>query len=148
MSSHQVLGRLGSLLVFCVASFALTSAAHALDCGQRLVVRGDRAAYVRSVCGEPQSATTRTETRSVGGYNRVAPGTATFGVTTVTVQVDTWIYDFGPTRFMEELTFENGILTVSRAIGPGTSRRPAPTRKALGAVEKRSIATDWPAKES
>lgn len=141
---HQVLGRLGCLLAFCIASFAAMSSASALDCGQRLVVRGDREAYVRSVCGEPQSASTRTETRTVGGYNRTAPGVATYGATTVTVQIDTWIYDFGPSRFMEELTFENGILTISRPIGPGTPRPALRGRKAL----TKSIAASWPAKES
>lgn len=142
---HQVLGRLGCFLAFCIASFAASSSAFALDCGQRLVVRGDREAYVRSVCGEPQSVLTRTETRTVGGYNRVGEGTGTYGATTITIQIDTWIYDFGPSRFMEELTFENGILTVSRPIGPGTPRPALRGRKAL---EKSSLAANWPAKES
>jgi len=133
---HQVFGRLSCLLVFCVASFAATPSASALDCGQRLVVRGDREAYVRAVCGEPQSAMTRTETRTVGGYNRVGEGTVTFGATTITIQVDTWIYDFGPSRFMEELTFENGVLTTSRPIGPGTPRPPLRGRKAKGSISR------------
>ena len=140
---HQVLVGFACSLAFCAASLVSTPSASALDCGQRLVVRGDREIYVRSVCGEPQSAMTRMETRTVGGYNRVGEGTGTFGATTITIQIDTWIYDFGPSRFMEELTFENGILTVSRPIGPGTPRPALHHRKAKSV----SVAMFGPAKE-
>lgn len=96
--------------------------AHALQCGQRLVVEGDRIHYVRSVCGEPASVVTRTETRTTysGG---VAPNGRFAGqASSVTVSIEVWVYDFGPNRFMEELTFENGVLVASRPIGPGTRR--------------------------
>jgi hypothetical protein len=143
---HRALSGLACVLAFAAASFAATPSASALDCGTRLVVRGDRSSYVRSVCGEPQSATTRTETRTVGGYNQV-PGGVIGGFNTVTVQIDTWIYDFGPSRFMEELIFENGVLTSSRPIGPGTPRRPL-HRRASRKQSKRAASACRPAHES
>jgi hypothetical protein len=45
----------------------------------------------------------------------------------VSVRIDVWIYDFGPQRFMEELTFENGILRQLRTLGRGTARGRART---------------------
>ncbi len=110
------------------------SNASAFWCEQRLVRTGDALSYVRSVCGEPASAISRTESRThfVGGTlqdGRTFGGTAV----TTTVQIDVLVYDFGPTRFMEELTFENGVLVSSRRLGRGTRRRttasiPGPTQ--------------------
>ncbi len=112
-----------AVLVGALAGLALgplASSAHALECGSRIVVRGDREHQVVAVCGEPQSVMTRTETRTVYGAARTPSGHVGSAYT-VTVQIDVWIYDFGPSRFMEELTFENGVLVSLRPIGRGTS---------------------------
>ncbi len=94
--------------------------AHALSCGGRLVEVGDNAAYVRGICGEASYASQHQEMRSMygaayGGYGYYGSRVAT------TVQVDVWVYDFGPTRFIEELTFENGVLRSERIAGYGTT---------------------------
>lgn len=131
-----------SLLVLVLASpFALGGTAHALRCGTRLVVRGDPSVYVRSICGEPASVTTRevSRTRSVAG--RFTPGAVIADSVTVTVLVETWVYDFGPRRFMEELTFEDGTLVTSRPLGYGTRRsaveRPCQRDHLLAVVDRR-----------
>ena len=68
--------------------------------------------------------------------SRVAPGVGVGDSETVTVLVEVWVYDFGPQRFMEELTFEDGVLIGSRALSYGTRRAPAehgePERRAAG----------------
>ena len=69
---------------------------------------------------EPSSAASRVETRMQGGANG-------WPVVWVSVRIDVWIYDFGPQRFMEELTFENGILRQLRTLGRGTARGRART---------------------
>jgi hypothetical protein len=105
--------------VLAAGLFASTGEAHALSCGSRLVEVGDSSVYVRSVCGDPTAMSTRTETRSAWA------GTGPYGYgygQSVTVQIEVWVYDFGPTRFMEELTFENGVLRSERALGYGTPR--------------------------
>ncbi len=120
--------RAASALVFLAASFVATvfvsapaTPASALSCGNRLVVVGDSAAEVRGVCGEPMSMMTRTETRTQFVAGTVPGGGSAGQVISVTVQIDTWVYDFGRRRFMEELIFENGVLIRMRSLGYGTS---------------------------
>lgn len=114
------------LAAFSLGAIALAapSTAHALSCDGHLVEVGDSMAYVRTYCGEPSFVTTRQEMRSVwgtvGGYGGYGYG---YGVsTTVSVQIDVLVYDFGPTRFIDELTFENGVLRLDRIAGYGTTR--------------------------
>lgn len=98
----------------------VTSSAYALRCGTDLVLVGDRAHEVREHCGEPVSVIATTDEvttfASVGRYGRY--GTAV----TRSIAVETWLYDFGPTRFMEELRFENGVLVRMTTLGYGTRR--------------------------
>lgn len=101
--------------------FASISGAEALDCNRRLILVGDPMTRVRTLCGEPASITTRIESRTVFGTVGRAGGA--FGEAhTVTIQVEVWVYDFGPRRFMEELTFADGTLRGTRALGYGTVR--------------------------
>ncbi|MBX7196392.1 MAG: DUF2845 domain-containing protein [Sandaracinaceae bacterium] len=91
--------------------------AHALQCGQSLVLVGDSMELVRDRCGEPTTAHTRLESRIEWV---VPPGPGFAGQSrTITIEVVVWTYDFGPGRFIEELEFRNGVLTRSRPIGPG-----------------------------
>ncbi len=63
----------------------------------------------------------------------------------MTFQIDTWIYDFGRLRFMEEIVFENGIIRSMRPLGYGTvaGRRAslellvAPTERAVAIARRR-----------
>ncbi|GAB4112348.1 MAG: hypothetical protein OHK0013_48270 [Sandaracinaceae bacterium] len=115
-----------SLGIATLASLASPPAAHALECGQSIVVRGDRMARVRAVCGEPVSVAVRVETRVAPGVSPLPPGAVPppgYVVPTITVQIEVWTYDFGPGRFVEELTFENGVLVSTRPIGPSARRR-------------------------
>lgn len=119
----------GGLVLLSHASPAL-----ALSCSQRIVDRGDSSVYVRSVCGEPAGMTTRTESRSQFVYGPTYDGTVGGSSITVTVQIDVWVYDFGRTRFMEELTFENGVLRNIRTLGYGTN---------AGHPPRASIEREW-----
>ena len=100
--------------------------AHAFWCEGSLVLEGDSMTAVRAACGEPATATTRVETRSycsccAGGHHHgyAYPGL----VTTTTSTIDVWVYDFGYTRFMEQLEFEGGILRRLTRLGRGSRRR-------------------------
>ena len=108
--------------------------ASALSCDGRLVEVGDSEAYVRSICGEPTQFMTRMETRGATIPYVVRAGTPYAYVypytQMVTVQVDVLVYDFGPTRFIDELTFENGVLRADRIAGYGTVRGGAARREA------------------
>lgn len=110
-------------LVF--ATVFVTAPASAFWCDGRLVLEGDRSYEVRSRCGEPASEITRMESHTFyrgGAVGRGGGSVYGGSADTVTVQVDIWIYDFGPTRFMEELRFEDGILRRMTRLGRGTRR--------------------------
>jgi len=82
----------------------------ALRCGQLLVLEGDYKIQVLQKCGEPTYQESRVEYRSFSwyGYGPNQPGLALGNL--VPVYIDEWIYNFGPHRFMQLLTFENGRL--------------------------------------
>ena len=93
--------------------------AHALQCGQSIVVVGDRMGAVSARCGQPTTQSTRHETVT----EWIVPPSAGFAgqSRTVTIEVIVWTYDFGPGRYVEELEFRDGVLTRMRSLGP--SRR-------------------------
>jgi hypothetical protein len=83
-------------------------------CGTgRLVEEGDRPPEVQNRCGDPDTADTREEHRTL----RKTVWTYIDGVPvgkeveyTVTVMIDEWTYDLGPHRFIRHLIFEDGRL--------------------------------------
>lgn len=115
---------LGVGLALILVVVSAPSSASALSCDGHLVEVGDTMAYVRTVCGEPTVASSRVEMRAAYLGYAYAPtpyGYPYVGYTqTVAVEVDVLVYDFGPTRFIDELTFENGVLRMDRIAGYGT----------------------------
>ncbi len=85
------------------------SSAQAMRCGTRLVREGDSTAEVRATCGDPVDVITTTEVRQRTIYNRVG-GVLVADTISVEVQVQQWVYNLGPQRFMRRLVFENGLL--------------------------------------
>jgi Protein of unknown function (DUF2845) len=131
----------GLTLALAIAyTVAQPASAAALRCGTRLVYVGDPEARVRALCGEPAQVASRTETRSTWQSRRGPSGAAGGAAYSVTIQVDVWTYDFGPQRFMQELTFENGVLRAMRDLGYGTRRpeTPNPAR-----IEDKSPKSAW-----
>lgn len=112
---------LGLALALCAGWLTAAGQVHAEDslrCGTRLAVAGDAPFQVRTLCGDPDDVQRRTELRTVrravtlpcrAGYCQ------TFVEDSITVAVEEWIYDFGPQRFMQFLTFENGRLVYVRS---------------------------------
>ena len=79
--------------------------AHALRCGNYVVNIGDRKHKVLNLCGEP---------------NYVEVYDAPLWTPYYPVQrVEVWTYDFGPTRFLHELRFINGVLFSIDELGYG-----------------------------
>lgn len=88
-----------------IALLVMAGQTFALRCGNKLVDRGDRKYKVLYVCGEPTY---------IDAYDRPVPG-AYF----LSTPVEVWTYNFGPTRFMYELIFENGVLVRINQLGYG-----------------------------
>jgi hypothetical protein len=107
---------LGACLLAAPAAWA-----DGMYCGSRLISAGDTLYQVRSVCGEPDDAQRRIETRTVRHRvrvpcNRNESGSNEAGKCERTVErssdvvVDDWTYDFGRQRFIRFLTFLDGRL--------------------------------------
>jgi hypothetical protein len=105
---------------FCVllaTAVLLTGAAHAFQCGGKVVSKRNTKFDVLRKCGEPDYIDSWEEERAVQGYGRFEmprsggiPETQVPIVSVIHVQVEKWIYNFGPNRFVQVLRFENGKL--------------------------------------
>lgn len=87
--------------------------ANGMRCDNKLVGRGDTTYEVKALCGPPDDARSRVERRSVRRIVEVPCGTGRCPVVVedlMEVTIDEWIYDFGPQRFIQHLTFEQGKL--------------------------------------
>lgn len=91
--------------------------AEGFRCDKRLVSEGDSSMEVRAHCGDPDEARQRLESRVISRLVRTpcmkanGPGVCTVMVQDmISVVVDEWTYDFGPHRFIQYLTFEQGKL--------------------------------------
>lgn len=109
-----------TIAAFVLTFLAFDATAHALSCQQRVVNRGDTAAEVLILCGEPLQRVTRLEQRSQAVTGAAG---AVVSVITRTTQVDVWVYDFGRNRLMRELTFRDGQLANIRSLGYGRGPR-------------------------
>ena len=78
---------------FCLMLLLVSNHAHALRCGTNIVNIGDTKDEVMQRCGPPIWVDSYVESRGL-----------------VRQPVEAWTYDFGKTRFMQELLFEDGVL--------------------------------------
>ncbi|HEU4578468.1 MAG TPA: DUF2845 domain-containing protein [Polyangiaceae bacterium] len=122
-AAELVAGTMGAILLT-----ASAARADSLSCNGRIVSQGDTLYQVRSLCGEPDDAQHRIETRTVRHRVRVAcardqnpSGQCDTTVERSTdVVVDEWTYDFGRQRFIRFLTFIDGRLARVQTGGYGT----------------------------
>jgi hypothetical protein len=90
--------------------------AFAMRCGHNLVTEGDYKNDVIARCGHPDSIETHT---------KIVGRTLRFPFRTLDIQeyeeiqVEEWIYNFGPSRFKQYLRFENGVLEEVKSLGRG-----------------------------
>ncbi len=92
-------------LLITIILLVFSRQALALRCGTKLVDLGDRKHKVLYKCGEP----TYTDY-----YEQIAPV-----YPYLTEHMDVWVYNFGSTRFIQELIFRNGVLHRINKLGYG-----------------------------
>ncbi|MFN9708114.1 MAG: DUF2845 domain-containing protein [Burkholderiales bacterium] len=93
----------------CWGALFFAQPAWALRCGNYLIDTGLQKSEVLIRCGSPMSQTSRSESRRVA--QRVGtPQQPILLQREVFVQVEEWVYNFGPTQFMQLLVFEEGRL--------------------------------------
>ncbi|HEY0712710.1 MAG TPA: DUF2845 domain-containing protein [Polyangia bacterium] len=127
---HASLRALLPPLALFVVFTAGPPAAHADEgfrCGTgRVISRGDHMNEVRNKCGEPDSASQRTEKRKVKHtLIRWVRGLAE-EVTEereIEVVLDEWLYDLGSRRFTRSVIFENNRVEAVTSGDYGTRRR-------------------------
>jgi hypothetical protein len=118
------------------------SPAFALRCGSQLVLEGQSTYQVAQKCGQPQWQDHRVVyVATIAGYapqqtiaqrpqpnvannkNQNVPPAAVDTTVPIYVEVpinvDEWIYNFGPNQLMQKLTFENDKLVSLRDLGYG-----------------------------
>jgi hypothetical protein len=76
---------------------AAPARADSMRCGDGFVENGSSMYEVQSLCGAPSFTIQRVD------YRR-------FGNAVVQVSIDQWTYDFGPNRFIQTVTFEQGVV--------------------------------------
>jgi hypothetical protein len=86
-------------------------AAHALRCGNRLVVDGDPDYRVRERCGDPYWSERHTRIEVFGRDGPVELQRE--------VQFDVWYYNFGPRQLLRRLEFRDGRLLHEASLGYG-----------------------------
>ncbi len=98
---------------------ALSGPGHAgaLRCGSRLIYEGDVAAVVENRCGKPVqvSPSSMLKFPTIWMHGRLYQ----LSDQQVLVPVETWVYNFGPGKFMRELRFEDGVLVKIRLLDYG-----------------------------
>jgi hypothetical protein len=90
--------------------------AQALRCGNRLVSAGEAKLSVWQKCGEPEATDWYVTYRALRGPEHSPVATPPVYVPVV---IELWFYNFGPQRFQQEFSFEEGRLIGIRPLGYG-----------------------------
>ncbi|MGZ8160236.1 MAG: DUF2845 domain-containing protein [Methylobacter sp.] len=101
------------VLVLSLCSF---NAAYAMRCGHQLVDLGDYKDDVIARCGAPDSIETHTK---IVGSTIHHPHRTLDLQEYEEIQIEEWVYNFGPSRFRQYLRFENGKLKEIKSLGRG-----------------------------
>ena len=108
----------GLFLLFLLLALSDVSIA-GLRCGTKLVHEGDTKAVVIHKCGEPSFVESWEEEHIRRDYNYVPIFSTRTGryrwyrepfVGKEIIRIEEWTYNFGSTRFIRYLRFENGVL--------------------------------------
>ncbi len=99
-----------TVLLVVVFSIPALAKADSLRCGRALVSEGDSKTEALAKCGEPAMKDTRVEYQTVTVYS---DGLAV--ERTVSKTIDEWTYNFGPSNFLQYVTFEDGKLVSVRS---------------------------------
>ena len=107
--------RLTALLAFGALA---ASPAFAMRCGTKIVSEGDSRAEVAAKCGEPVDVINLASVfRRPVIWTRGRP--YYIGESAIEIPVESWVYNFGPTRLMYKVRFEGGVVTEIETLGYG-----------------------------
>jgi len=99
------------LVLAWVPAFALSQS---LRCSDKIIGEGSTRLEVSSLCGDPAQVEHKTIYKDV---STAAPGVSVG--TTTEIQVELWIYNFGPDRLMQRIWLEDGVVIRIESMGYG-----------------------------
>jgi hypothetical protein len=105
------------LLMLLIWAEASVAPAQAMRCGSRLISEGDPGDKVVNECGQPTSVDSWEEER-FDYFDRLPPANRyrdfeRYGNAyrvRVFIRVEIWTYNYGPSRFLDYVRLENGIV--------------------------------------
>jgi len=107
-----------AFILFCaLAMFLIVQPVYGLRCDGRIVQIGDKTSQVANKCGQPdhieysQEERIRANYYSMHRYSRSKAYRHLPFIAKETIQIEEWTYNFGPTKFIRYLSFENDRLT-------------------------------------
>ena len=103
-------------VVLLLCALLIASDAYALRCGRELVQVGEQKWTVMEKCGEPDFVDRRTAVRA----RRLRHPFGSLELSEFEeVEIEEWVYNFGPRKFKQLLEFENSILVRIRELDYG-----------------------------
>jgi len=109
---------LAALAALVVAAPA--TAADSFSCDSTIITSGMPDTEVRAACGDPTEVKRDSILRRPTIWRQGRP--VVVGEERVAVPVERWLYNFGPSRLMLRLRFEDGLLVEVQTLGYGYNR--------------------------
>jgi hypothetical protein len=103
------------LMVAVVTCVPALSMAQSLRCDGKIISQGTFRAEVAALCGDPVQVDQKSAYFPIAAGHRANP----IAGTAVEVQVEVWIYNFGPDRLMQRIVFEDGVVVRIESLGYG-----------------------------
>jgi Protein of unknown function (DUF2845) len=95
------------ILAAILASISWDASAQAMQCGNKLITRGDSIAKVATLCGNPSQVDHTSIVRS-SAATWVNGQWVHSGAGQVEIPVEVWLYNFGSDKLMQQIRFEDG----------------------------------------
>jgi len=113
--------KVAAMLMAVGLMYAPGASADGFRCGVHIIDRGKQMFEVLDACGEPEQVTHSAFQRPEVVWIRGRPYTSG---ALVDIAVETWVYNFGSSRLMQKLRFENGELVEVNSLDHGYQRPP------------------------
>ena len=109
-----------ALLASALACAAPALAGDSFSCGSKVITGGMQDTEVRAACGEPVEIRRDSILRRPTIWRQGRP--YVLSEERVQVPVERWLYNFGPSKLMLRLRFDDGVLAEVTTLGYGYSR--------------------------
>jgi hypothetical protein len=124
------------LTVLGVLSLNIAFASDSIRCGNQIVTFGDSRAVVRHKCGVPEDISHSVIRESAANHMYGRVRYADKVEFEILIQVESWLYNFGPNRFMSRIRFVDGRLDFIETLGYGYDRNSSDREIPYDSIER------------